>query len=448
MSEYSQFIANKSQLSGNYGFEPVFMPDKLFDFQKHLVEWACRKGRSAIFADCGLGKTFMQLSWAQNVAQKTNGRVLILTPLAVSFQTVKEGEKIGVEVSHRREGIKESDKIVVTNYERMHYFSPHDFAGVVCDESSILKNFAGSTREAITKFMSQVKYRMLCTATAAPNDFMELGTSSEALGYMKHREMLSMYFSHDGGEPSKWTIKGHAAKGPFWSWMCSWSRAIRNPADLGFSSHGFDLPELKIRRHIAYSNKAPDGFLFNLPAVGLDEQRDERRRTLKERCEMSADLIYAHKDSSVAWCHLNSEGDMLSSMIPGSVQISGSDSDERKEETFRAFESGQVRVIVTKPTIAGFGLNWQHCHHQTFFPSHSFEQWYQAIRRCWRFGQKNPVIVDVISSDGEADVVSNLERKAAAADLLFEQLVRHMNEQTTKETKQTTNTEMRIPSWL
>jgi hypothetical protein len=444
---YNLFLSKKRSTPEMFGFEPNIIPDYAFDFQRHLIEWACRKGRSAIFADCGLGKTLMQLVWAENVAAETGGRVLILTPLAVSHQTVNESAKFGIHAVRSNAGELPS-QIVVTNYERLHYFKPEDFAGVVCDESSILKNFAGSTREAITEFMAKVNYRMLCTATAAPNDFMELGTSSEALGYLKYREMLSMFFSHDGGETSKWTLKGHAAKGPFWQWLCSWARAIRNPGDLGFCARGFDLPELKIRRHIVSTNKAPDGFLFNMPAVGLDEQRDERRRTINERCEMAASLISSHKQSAVAWCHLNAEGDLLQKMIPGAVQVSGSDSDDRKEEVFRAFESGDIRVIVTKPTIAGFGLNWQHCHHQTFFPSHSFEQWYQAIRRCWRFGQKNPVTVDVISSDGEADVVANLERKAAAADRLFEQIVRHMNEQISHSTKQTTTNKIQIPSWL
>jgi hypothetical protein len=277
---------------------------------------------------------------------------------------------------------------------------------------------------------------------------MELGTSSEALGYLKYREMLSMFFSHDGGETSKWSLKGHAEKGPFWRWLCSWARAVRRPEDIGFAGDGFLLPELRVRRHLVDSDAAPDGFLFSVPAVGLQEQREERKRTIVERCEMAAQLIVERGAQSVAWCHLNREGDMLAEMIPGSVQVSGSDSDEAKEEAFRAFESGEARVMVTKPSIAGFGLNWQHCNHQTFFPSHSFEQWYQAIRRSWRFGQKLPVTVDVVSSEGEADVVANLERKAKAADKLFAMMIRHMNEFTAGESRDEKTTEIKAPAWM
>ena len=432
----------------NFGFLPNYMPECMFDFQRAIVDWACRKGRAAIFADCGLGKTLMQLVWAENVVQHTGGNVLILTPLAVSHQTVLESSKFGIKTARSNYG-EITEKIMVTNYERLEHFKPSDFAGIVCDESSILKNYSGKTRDAITEFMAQIEFRLLCTATAAPNDFMELGTSSEALGYLKYKEMLSMFFSHDGGETSKWALKGHAQKGPFWRWMCTWAMAIRHPSDLGFSAKGYDLPELKIRRHIVASNKPQDGHLFVMPAVGLDEQREERRRTLKERCEMAAQLICSHDKPAIAWCHLNVEGDMLENLIPGAVQVSGSDTDEKKESAFRKFENGEIRVIITKPSLAGHGLNWQHCNHQTFFPSHSFEQWYQAIRRCWRYGQKNPVTVDVISSEGESDVVANLERKAKAAEMLFGQIVNHMSDQIKEETKKTNQTqEIELPSWL
>lgn len=444
---YSQFIESKRKDRGEFGFDPVYISEDAFGFQWHLIEWACRAGRAAIFADCGLGKTLMQLEWARNVALKTGRRVLILTPLAVSHQTAAEAAKFGIDASRSHAGELDS-QIVVTNYERLHYFSPDDFAGCVCDESSILKNFAGSTREAITDFMSKIRYRLLCTATAAPNDFMELGTSSEALGYLKYREMLSMFFSHDGGETSKWSLKGHAEKGPFWRWLCSWARAVRNPEDIGFPGDDFLLPELIVNRHLVDSTTAPDGFLFSVPAVGLQEQRDERKRTIVERCELAAGLIDDRGGQSVAWCHLNREGDLLNELIPDAVQVSGADSDEAKEEAFRAFESGEARVMVTKPSIAGFGLNWQHCSHQTFFPSHSFEQWYQAIRRSWRFGQVNPVTIDVVSSDGESDVVANLERKAKAADKLFSMMVRHMNGFEDDSSQVKKNIQIEAPAWM
>lgn len=426
MNEYQKFLESKRQLSGEYGFDPLWIPDQAFDFQRHLIQWACRKGRAAIFADCGLGKSLMQLAWAENVARKTNGNVLILTPLAVSHQTVKEADKFGIECTKSSDG-KINSKITVTNYERLHYFDAKQFQGVVCDESSILKNFNGKIREAVTGFLKSIPYRLLCTATAAPNDFMEIGTSSEALGYLKHKEMLSIYFTHDSANTSKWRLKGHASGGPFWKWMASWAVAVRTPQDLGFEDVDMKLPKLTINKHIVKSQSKMEGYLFNLPAVGLEEQRKERKNTINERCEKVKSLIDQNKGSSIAWCHLNDEGNLLEKIIPDSIQVSGSDSDEKKENAFSEFENGNIKTIITKPSIAGFGLNWQHCSHQTFFPSHSFEQWYQAVRRSWRFGQKNEVIVDVVSSDGEADVVKNLERKANQADKLFKQLVKHIN---------------------
>jgi hypothetical protein len=455
MTDYREFIDNKSQLSGNYGFEPVFMPDKLFDFQQHLVEWSCRKGRSAIFADCGLGKTFMQLSWAQNVAQKTNGRVLILTPLAVSFQTVKEGEKIGVEVSHRREGIKDSDKIVVTNYERLNRFSRNDFVGCICDESSILKSFDGVTRAEVTEFMRLMPYRLLCTATAAPNDFIELGTSSEAIGDIGATDMISRFFkkcqqttsAKDERSNGFYRLRPHAEK-DFWRWICSWSRAIRKPSDIGFSDNGFHLPRLITRQHTVKSDRPMDGFLFDLPAVGLKEQRSDLRRTIEERCSMACELANSHKGQSILWCNLNQEGDTMQRMLNDSVQVSGNDSEEHKEDAFTSFINGTVRHLITKPSIAGFGLNLQCCNHQTFFPSHSYEQFYQAIRRCWRFGQKNDVTVDMITTDGQADVLANLNRKAQNAESMFQNLVCMMqNELMIKKVNDYTQKE-EIPSWL
>jgi superfamily II DNA or RNA helicase len=447
MNTYQSFLAGKKQTASEYGFSPVFMPEKAFGFQRDLIEWSVMKGRAALFADCGMGKTLMQLAWAQNVAAKTGRRVLILTPLAVSHQTVIEAAKFGIEVARSNKGELPS-QIVVTNYERLHYFEPDDFEGVVCDESSILKNFSGATCNLITEFMSRVNYRLLCTATAAPNDFVELGTSSEALGVMKRSHMMATYFNHDGGDTSKWRLKRHAAEGPFWQWLCTWARAIRKPSDMGYDDGDFKLPDLITRQHIVESESAPDGFLFSMPAIGLSEQREERKRTLEQRCGMVAGLANEHSGPMVCWCHLNDEGDLLSNLIGDSVQVAGSDKDDAKEEKFRAFESGEVRVMVTKPTIAGFGLNWQHCSHQTFFPSHSFEQWYQAIRRCWRFGQTKPVTIDVVTSEGEQRVLANLQKKSQAADEMFERLTKHMNDQLKEEKKNNLTTKQIIPTWL
>ena len=445
---YQEFLQRKSQLDGDYGFDPLFMPDFLFDFQKALVEWACRKGRAAIFADCGLGKTPMQLTWAENVARKTGGRVLILTPLAVAFQTVREGAKFDIEVKHRREGLQAGDRIVVTNYERLHYFRPEDFDGVVCDESSILKSFDGETRKAVTDFMRKRPYRLLCTATAAPNDYIELGTSSEAIGVLERKHMLAQFFTHDGGDTSSWILKGHARTTLFWRWMCSWARAMRKPSDLGFEDGAFMLPALTVRQHVVTAARPREGYLFDIPAVGLAEQRSDLRHTLAERVGMAAQLINAHNRPAVAWCNLNEEGNLLARQINGAVEVAGADSEEHKEETFAAFVRGEVRVLVTKPSIGGFGLNLQHCAHQTYFPSHSYEQYYQCVRRCWRFGQKHPVTVDMITTDGQENVLANLQRKTVQASEMFDRLVEMMWREIKIETHNEYIEKEEVPAWL
>ena len=452
--DYHAFLDRKTQVGAAHGFDPVWMPDQLFPFQVALVEWAVRKGRAAIFADCGLGKTFMQLAWAENVARHTDRRVLILTPLAVAFQTVREGEKIGVEVTHRRDGMHAGDRIVVTNYERLHHFRAEDFAGVVCDESSILKNFDGETRKAVTDFMRKRPYRLLCTATAAPNDYIELGTSSEALGELGAQDMLNMFFKRQktfvklynaGGQG--WEMRPHAER-DFWRWVCSWARAVRRPSDMGFDDAGFVLPPLSVRQHVVSAQRPRDGYLFDIPAVGLAEQRSDLRNTIAERCDMAAQLINAHDRPSVAWCNLNEEGNRLAKAIRGAVEVAGADSEEHKEETFAAFIAGDVRVLVTKPRIGGFGLNLQHCAHETFFPSHSYEQYYQAVRRCWRFGQKSAVTVDMITTDGQENVLRNLERKSEQASRMFDALVTLMGREMKIEKRNDYTKKAKVPKWL
>lgn len=458
-SDYQEFIANKSQVEQGDGFAPVWLPDFLFPFQKALVEWSLRKGRAALFEDCGLGKTPQQLVWAENVHRYTNKPVLVLTPLAVSSQTVREGEKFGIQVHRSIDGTIKSG-VNVTNYEKLHRFNPDDFAGVVCDESGILKSFDGTTRKAITDFMRAMRYRLLCTATAAPNDYYELGSSSEALGYLGYMDMLARFFKNarnnaslgrawatQGGGGPQWRFRGHAEK-PFWRWVCSWARAVRKPSDLGFDDGPFQLPELRENEHIVRASKPRDGMLFSMPAVGLQEERAERRATLKERCEMVASLVNNTGKPAVAWCHLNPEGDLLAKVIKDAVQVSGKDSDESKEEKFAAFASGQIRVLVTKPIIGAWGLNWQHCAHMTTFTGHSFEQYYQSVRRFWRFGQTNAVTVDHVLSDGESRVVANLQRKADQADKLFAELTSHIQEELQIKRQRTFTKEEEIPSWL
>lgn len=451
---YQEFLARKSQLDSGDGFDPVFMPDFLFDFQRHLVEWSLRKGRAAIFADCGLGKTPMEFVWAENVVRKMNGNVLIITALAVGAQMVQEALKFGIEV-HRSHDGKAHKGITVTNYEQLNKFNSDDFVGVVCDESSIIKNYAGTRRREITEFMRKVPFRLLATATAAPNDYLELGTSSEALGYIGHMDMLARFFKNDlnnsasgrmRGEVIKWRFKGHAELA-FWKWVCSWGRAIRKPSDLGFDDTKFILPPMVEEEHLIEVNSLADGMLFALPAVGLKEQREERRRTVTERCEKIAQLVDTGQQALV-WCHLNEEGDVLEKMIPDSVQVSGKDSDEAKEERLLGFANGDARVLITKAKIAGFGMNFQRCHHVTCFPSHSFEQYYQSVRRCWRFGQQHPVHVDIVTTEGERGVLKNLQRKSEQADRMFSNLVAEMNAcMAIERARDFTNTQQ-VPSWL
>ena len=459
--DYEKFLENKSQMGENYGFRPVFLPDFLYDFQKDLVDWFVRKGRGAMFADCGLGKTPMQLVWAENVVRKMNKPVLIITPLAVSTQTVREGEKFGIECIRSKDGGMRG-KITVTNYESLHHFDRNQFAGVVCDESSILKSFDGKRKTEITEFMRGLPYRLLCTATAAPNDYIELGTSSEALGELGYMDMLNRFFKNDQntsdtkrhwighGKVSsdfKWRFKGHAEI-PFWKWLCSWSRAMRKPSDFGFDDDGFILPSLIEKDHLVDAGYREPGTLFSLPAVGLYMQRKERRGTIDKRCEKVASLVNDTKKPALVWCHLNDEGDLLEKLIPDGVQISGSDSDDKKEEAFLGFVSGDVRILITKPKIGAWGLNFQHCSHVTFFPSHSFEQYYQGVRRCWRFGQKNPVKVDIVTTKGERAVMVNLKRKAEAADKMFSNLVLYMNDSMSVNRGAKFAEREVIPSWL
>lgn len=451
MTAYSAFLERKSQIGGDHGFSPSFVPDFLFDFQASLVDWAVRKGRAALFADCGMGKTPMQLVWAQNVVERENKPVLVLAPLSVSQQTVEEAEKFGIDAKRIMDGKAAGARVIATNYERLHYFDPNDFVGVVCDESSIIKNFDGVRKGDITEFMRKTKFRLLCTATAAPNDYVELGTSSEALGELGYMDMLSRFFKNDKDSlhpafiGSEWRLKGHAEH-DFWRWMASWARACRRPSDLGFDDGDFILPELIEAEH-QIESPVPFGELFHVPSKTLLEQREDTRSTIQKRCERAAELH--HRDSAgIAWCNLNDEGDLLQRLIPGAVQVSGADPDERKEEVFTAFRRGQVSKLVTKPKIAGFGMNWQHCAHMTEFPTHSFEQYYQLVRRCWRFGQKQAVRVDSITTSSQSGVLANRNRKAVACAEMFDRLVAEMNNALRIGRTRTFELQEEIPAWL
>lgn len=455
MSDYVSFLANKAQLVDSGGFEPMNLPEHLFDYQQNLVEWAVRKGRGGIFADCGLGKTPMSLAWADQIHRHTDKPVLFLTPLAVGFQIVSEAEKFGHDAALSRNG-QVLAPITITNYEQLEKFDWREFGGVVCDESSAIKAFDGSRRAEVTEFMRRIQYRLLGTATAAPNDYIELGTSSEALGYLGYMDMLTRFFVNDnrsvssrgrdmGGKALEWRLKGHAEK-PFWRWVSSWARAIRRPSDYGYSDDHHHLPELVVRETKVEANRAAEGTLFDVPAYGLREEREENRRTLEERCTAAAAAL-VDADRAVAWCHLNDESALLTGLIDGAVEVAGSEAPEAKEEKLAAFTRGEIRVLVTKPAIGAWGLNWQHCHRMTYFPSHSYEQWYQAVRRCWRFGQQHPVEVDVITTEGGSKVLANLQRKADQADRMFTELVNHMNEARTVDAHDYSQP-LEVPAWL
>lgn len=448
MTEYEKFLAEKARPDDLYGFKPLWIPDFLFEFQKSLLDWSVRKGRAAIFADCGMGKSPMELVLAQNILKKENKPVLLLTPLAVGPQMVKEGEKFGIDCKLTK-GEVYKGVVNVTNYEKIHHLDPKKYIAVICDEAGILKNYQGKLRRKITEFLHKTKYRLLATATPSPNDYIELGNSSEALSNMSRDQMLGMFFSNTGFSndetKNQWELKGWSRK-RFWQWICTWARAIRKPSDLGFNDKGFDLPELITRQHVIRSPITSRNGFFNI-AKTLEDQRRERRETINERCEKVAELVQG-KDFSVVWCHLNQEGNLLKKLIPGSVNVQGSDSDEFKEEHLSAFALGQIKVLITKPRIGGWGLNLQHCNHMTTFPSHSYESFYQSIRRCWRFGQKRPVTVDIVTSEAESMVLSNMKNKEKAADDMFTQLVLEMSEYQLKKKKVENKQRMILPDWL
>jgi superfamily II DNA or RNA helicase len=426
----------------------LFMPSQAFPFQEALIEWALDKQRAALLESCGLGKTIQQLAWAENAVRNTNKPALVLTPLAVSAQTVEEAAKFGMDAVRCGDGkVKAGAKIIVTNYERIHHFNRHDFSAVVCDEAGILKNHSGATRNAVIAFMKETPYRLLCTATPAPNDVIELGNSIEALGIMRRVDMLARYFIHDSADTGKWRLKGHAADA-FWRFVASWARAIRHPRDLGFDQTGYDLPELTMSTRVLPS-KPLEGFLLAMAARTLNEQRDELRSTIESRCGAVADIANSEPSQFVAWCSLNAESEMLKDLINGAVELSGSDDDDDKEEKILAFSRGEIRAMVTKPKICSHGINWQNCHRLSAFPSHSHEQFYQMVRRFWRFRQTHPVHVSIVTTESESAVLDNLRRKENDADEMFNQIVANMlsHYSAEPETYQPT-TNLTLPSWL
>lgn len=422
--EYAQFLENKAVVDVPTGLDtlPELNP-MLFDFQRDIVGWALKRGRASIFADCGLGKTPMQLEWASHVP----GNVLVLAPLAVSLQTVGEGKKFGIDVHYCRDQSQVKPGITITNYEMIEHFDSSYFNGVVLDESSILKSFTGKIRNQIIETFQRTPFRLACTATPAPNDYMELGNHAEFMGVMSRTEMLAMFFVHDGGDTSKWRLKGHAEK-EFWRWLCSWAVMIRKPSDIGYGDDKFVLPPMNMYQHTVKTNEAPDGFLFPVEALTLQERQHERKVTTELRVQECAKLVSEKPDEQwLIWCNLNDESAQLKSAIHGSVEVKGSDSVEHKEKSMLGFANGEVKILISKPSICGFGMNFQSCHNMAFVGlSDSYEQFYQAMRRCWRFGQQKSVNVHVITAETEGAVVRNIQRKEEDAMKLAENMLEHM----------------------
>jgi len=432
---YKDFLQAKKHSTGNFGFEPNYIPEISFDFQKEIIERSVRKGRTAIFADTGLGKTLIQLAIAKNIIQHTNKKVLILTPLAVAFQFILEAEKLGIDdIEYSKDG-NHTKKIVICNYERLHYFNDADFTSVILDESSILKNFEGATKNKVTAFIKKIPYRFLSTATPAPNDYIEFGTSSECLGYLPYMDMLQRFFANNENNirpqdiGSKWYLKPHA-KDNFFTWLNQWSISIKKPSDLGFSDERYKLPAL-IENKVFVKNENNWNIngqimLFNGIAQTMSEVREEQKGTIKERCERAVE-ISAGYNTSVYWCNFNDEGDLLNELDEDAVQLKGGMSLELKEDILLNFAKGEIKKLITKPKITSFGLNWQHCNHTIYFPTWSYEQYYQSIRRFWRFGQTKEVVVDLILSDGQQRVIDTLLYKTQKAKEFNESIQKTLN---------------------
>lgn len=407
---YEAFLARKSTASVAAGFEPDAIRGPLFPFQADLVRRSVRLGRSCIFADCGLGKTIMQLEWADQVA-RAHGPVLVLTPLAVSHQTAAEAARFGYDARVCADPDDGLAPITITNYEKLDRFDADAFAGVVLDESSILKSYTGAYRNTILERFAPHRFKLACTATPAPNDVMELGNHAEFVGAMTRTEMLAMYFVHDGGETQKWRLKGHGHRA-FWEWVSTWAALVTRPSDMGYSDDGFVLPELRYETHLVESDFRRDGMLFEVGSPALSERRDARRASIDLRCAKAAEMANDGPDQWVVWCDLNAESDALAAAIPDAVVVTGSDTDEHKRDAMLGFAAGKYRVLVTKPRIGGFGMNWQNCHRMAFVGlSDSYEALYQATRRCWRFGQKHDVEAHIITSPAEGAVLDNVTRK-------------------------------------
>jgi superfamily II DNA or RNA helicase len=423
---YEDFITSKAIVPPVYGFDPVGMSDKLFPFQREITEWACRLGRAAIFADTGLGKTAMQVEWARQVASHTGGNVLILAPLCVAHQTVHEGAKFGVSINYCREQSKVVQGVNITNYEMLQHFDVSTFVGVVLDESSILKSYMGKTKRALIDDCSSLQYRLACTATPSPNDYLELGNHAEFLGVMPSNEMIMRFFQNDTMEAGAYVLRPHASE-KFWEWCASWSMCVGNPADIGYDGSAYILPELRQSFVEVSTEGLPpvEGELFRTVTINATSIHKEGRLTAARRAIEVATLVNGNNESWLVWCNTNYEADALKGLIPDAVDLRGTDSIDKKESTLDGFIDGSVRVLITKPSIAGMGLNLQHCRNMAFVGlSYSYEDYYQAIRRCWRFGQTQEVNCYVMAADSERSILSIIQDKEAAHKVMKVQMVK------------------------
>lgn len=456
--DYHAFLASKSLSTESHGFEPQEYLTPLFDFQKDIVRLACKVGRFCVWADCGLGKSIVFLEWAHQVCEHTGKRILILAPLAVSHQIVKEAEKFGVPgVVYASRGGNTNARIVVTNYQKLQHFNPNDYIGIVCDESSVLKSMDGKTRTAIIEAFARTPYRLAASATPAPNDQMELGNHAEFLGIMSRVEMLSMFFVHDGGDTSKWRLKGHA-QDKFWEWVCTWAVTLRKPSDLGYEDGKFLLPPLNMHHHTVESTEVPEGMLFVTEAQTLSDRRNVRRSSMTERIAETVKVVRSNNEQWLIWCDLNAEQDALERVFGDDcVSIRGATPDDDRVPMLDLWLSGKRRVLVSKPSVFGFGLNLQVCHNIAFVGlSDSWEQYYQAIRRCWRFGQTHSVECHIIASSAEGAVTSNILRKEKESTARIEAMVEIMRAKTMEQLKQVSRQaadydpqiEMKLPRWL
>jgi hypothetical protein len=463
---YENFIEGKFHRMPDAGFvvDDSEITESLFPFQRDIVKYACRRGRFGGFEDCGLGKTLQQLEVCRQIIRKerlkdAEAKALIFAPLAVAAQTKREAMKFGIlediDVTVCKQQSDCMPGINVTNYERLHKFDQSAFVTVQLDEGSILKSVDGKIRTEFLSSWNRVKHPMTWTATPAPNDYMEIGNQSQFCGVLSREEMLATFFVHDGGETSKWRLKGHAQT-EFWKWLASWCVMMRMPSDVGHSDDGYSLPGLQFTEHVVDSNAKQSGMLFAREARTMADRRQARKATLQARCELSASLANGNDRPWVIWCNLNDEGTLLSKLIPDAMEVAGRHSTDEKEERLEAFTKGECRVLITKPKIGGFGLNWQHCCDTAIMPTDSYEQWYQMIRRFWRFGQNNTVNVHAVASDLEGAVLANVKRKDADAERMFSGIVGHMKEISTQNVRgverqvvsyQPTE-RMEIPAWL